>query len=102
MPTYQYRCRACHYEFQETHSIHAALPECPDCEAEDVQRVITGAPTVAGGMLTHAGDGKRATKEELERKWAEETPKLRRKLRDTLGEDAVNNMASLNHDFDQQ
>lgn len=100
MPTYQYRCNECDYEFEETHSINAPQPECPECEAEDVKRLITGAPTVAGGALTHAGDGKRATKEELQRKWAEETPKLRKKLRDKYGEEAVNKLPTLNHNYE--
>lgn len=100
MPTYAYRCNDCGYEFEETHAINADLPECPECESEAVQRRITGAPLHAKGMLTHAGDGKRATKDELERKWAEETPKLRKKLRDKFGEDAINKLPTLNHNYD--
>jgi hypothetical protein len=53
------------------------------------QRLITVAPTVAGGMLTNAGNAQRSTREELQNKWAEETPKLRRKLVDKLGEKVV-------------
>jgi hypothetical protein len=51
--------------------------------------------------MTQAGDGQRASKEELRSKWAEETPKLRKKLVDKLGEDKVNRLApTLNTSFD--
>jgi putative FmdB family regulatory protein len=98
MPSYDYRCKACGYEFSATHSIDAELPECPECESTDVQRVIASAPTIARGMLTHAGDSRRSSHEQLRAKWAEETPKLRKKLRDKLGDDAVKQIPSLNSD----
>jgi hypothetical protein len=40
-------------------------------------------------MVTPAGDGHRASKDQLQDKWTEETPKLRKKLVDKLGEDTV-------------
>lgn len=94
MPVYSYRCKNCGTEFTETHAMTAPAPDCPECESEDVQRLITDAPTIAGGLLTHAGDGKNATKEELKAKWQEETPKLAKKLRDKLGPGAVENLPS--------
>jgi len=97
MPIYNYRCNNCGYEFSEQHSMSDTVDECPECESGNVQRLIKSAPSIANGMITHAGDGKKATKEELRRKWQEETPKLRKKLRDKLGDDAVNNIPSLNH-----
>ncbi|QPC81601.1 zinc ribbon domain-containing protein [Phototrophicus methaneseepsis] len=100
MPTYAYRCLECGTEFEATHSINDEPPECPYCESEDVERRITQAPTIAQGMLTHAGDGRKATKEELQAKWQEETPKLRKQLRDKLGEDAVKDLPSLNFGSD--
>ncbi len=52
-------------------------------------------------MLTLAGDSQSASKEQLEAKWAEETPKLRKKLVDKLGEDVVNrNAPTLNKKYD--
>lgn len=101
MPSYDYRCNACGYEFTEVHSMNAPTPECPECESEDVKRLINSAPTVAQGMLTHAGDGKKANKEQLRAKWAEESPKLRKQLRDKFGEDAVKDIPSLNHNFEE-
>jgi putative FmdB family regulatory protein len=98
MPVYQYRCQDCGTEFEELHTFEQTVSECPECESENVQRLITTAPTFAKGALTHAGDGKRASKEELQRKWAEETPKLRKKLRDKLGEDVVKQIPTLNMD----
>lgn len=100
MPQYDYRCKACGYEFSERHSINEAASECPECESEDVVRRITDAPTHAQGVLTHAGDGHRASAEQLRDKWREETPKLRKKLRDKLGEDAVKKLPNLNMDID--
>jgi hypothetical protein len=75
----------------------AQLPACPSCGYTSPERLITGAPAVAGGMATSAGDARGASKEQIRDKWAEETPKLRRKLVDKLGEDFVSrNAPSLN------
>ncbi|HRF98694.1 MAG TPA: hypothetical protein PLZ51_25975, partial [Aggregatilineales bacterium] len=54
-----------------------------------VTRVITKAPVVAGGIMTHAGDARASSKEQLQNKWAEETPKLRKQLVNKLGEETV-------------
>lgn len=89
MPLYDYRCQQCETQFEARHSINAPKPPCPACQSAEVQRLILTAPTIAGGMLTHPGDGRNATKEQLQDKWAEETPKLRKKLVDKLGEDTV-------------
>lgn len=102
MPVYVYRCKVCGYRFEEKHAVNAPLPDCPECEAEAVQRLITDAPTHAKGMLTHAGDSRKATKEQLREKWAEETPKLRKKLADKLGEEAVKDIPSLNHNYEDE
>lgn len=98
MPVYRYRCNVCGHEFEEIHHFEDDLPECSECESEDVKRLIVSAPTFAKGIETHAGDGYRATKEQLRAKWAEETPKLRKKLRDKLGEDVVKRIPTLNMD----
>lgn len=100
MPIYNYRCNECGYEYSEVHGVEDEKPDCPECEASDVQRLINSAPTIAGGMKTPAGDGRKATKEQLQRKWQEETPKLRKKLKDKLGEKAVRNAPTLNNDYD--
>jgi hypothetical protein len=53
------------------------------------------------GVNASAGRGGTASKEELQSKWAEETPKLREKLVSKLGEDTVNRYApSLNSTSD--
>jgi len=67
----------------------AEAPACPKCGHAPAQKIITSAPTIAGGVSTHAGDGKKASKEQLKDKWAEETPKLRKKLENKLGKDTV-------------
>ncbi|MFW5748818.1 MAG: FmdB family zinc ribbon protein [Chloroflexota bacterium] len=89
MPVYDYRCPECDHRFEKRHGFDAPAPACPNCGHDPAQRIITSAPAVAGGLVTHAGDGRRASKEELTSKWAEETPKLRRKLEDKLGKDMV-------------
>lgn len=100
MPMYDYRCKECGHEFSEVHSINDLPPDCPECETEEVQRLITSAPTFAKGMLTPAGTSRRSSKEELRDKWREETPKLRKKLRDKYGDKTVENLPSLNANFD--
>jgi putative FmdB family regulatory protein len=96
MPLYEYRCEECGHEFEAMHRVDSDLPECPECESERVKRRITTAPQVHKGVFAHPGDGKRASKAQLQAKWAEETPKLREKMRAKLGDDAVNNIPSLN------
>jgi putative FmdB family regulatory protein len=89
MPRYDYKCPTCDNRFEARHGFDDPAPACTVCGETDVQRIITSAPTVAGGMETHAGDGFRASKEQLQDKWVEETPKLRKKLVDKLGEETV-------------
>lgn len=93
MPRYDYRCYKCGHRFEAQHSMSSDPPPCPDCGHIKVQRLITSAPTIARGILTPAGTSSGATKEELRSKWTEETPKLRQKLVDKLGEDTVRRMA---------
>lgn len=96
MPLYDYKCPKCSTRFEARHGFNDPAPACPNCGYAEAQRVILTAPLVAQGMLAHPGDGRRATKEQLQDKWAEETPKLRKKLADKLGEDAVRSIPSLN------
>lgn len=100
MPSYDYRCLDCGRTWEEFHAIDATAYDCPECEGTNVQKRITSAPTIAGGMTTHAGDGKRASKEQLQAKWAEETPKLRKKLVAKYGEKALRAMPTLNSTYD--
>jgi putative FmdB family regulatory protein len=52
MPTYEYRCSKCGFEFEEFQSIAAEpLSKCPKCGAK-VQRKISG-----GGILIFKGSG---------------------------------------------
>jgi putative FmdB family regulatory protein len=86
MPRYDYRCETCGVEFEAAHGFDAPTPNCPNGH-DTVRRVITSAPRMLLGMA--AATSKNASKEELNAKWAEETPKLRKKLADRLGEEAV-------------
>lgn len=41
MPTYEYRCKSCEYEFEEFQSINdEPLKLCPECSQEELQRLI--------------------------------------------------------------
>lgn len=101
MPTYDYHCPVCDHRFEARHGMSESAPACPQCRHALPKRVITRAPAIAGGMMTHPGDGRNASKEQLQDKWAEETPKLRKKLADKLGEDTVNRLApTLNNTYE--
>jgi putative FmdB family regulatory protein len=99
MPRYDYRCLACGETFELRHGFHEAAGNCPHCGAAQLQKVISSVPRQAKGI--EAEVGKNASKEQLQSKWAEETPKLRKKLVDKLGEDTVSRYApTLNHNYD--
>jgi putative FmdB family regulatory protein len=101
MPLYDYRCENCGKPFEARHGFNEAAPLCPNCGQANVKRLILSAPAVAAGVLANAGDSRRASKEQLKDKWAEETPKLRKKLVDKLGEDFVSkNAPTLNNTFE--
>ncbi len=52
MPTYQYRCKDCGYDFEEFQSMTAdAIQDCPECEGS-VDRLISG-----GAGFLFKGDG---------------------------------------------
>lgn len=89
MPLYDYQCQDCENPFEARHGFNDPTPNCPQCGSANVARRITRAPSVARGILTHAGTARRSSKEELQSKWQEETPKLRKKLEDKLGKDVV-------------
>lgn len=102
MPRYDYQCLDCENTFELRHGFEEQPAPCPHCGSQNLEKRITTVPTIARGIMTHAGDGYRATKEQLRDKWREETPRLRRQLVDKLGEDTVSQMApSLNSGNDE-
>jgi putative FmdB family regulatory protein len=97
MPRYDYVCDTCGKHFEAQHGFDAPSPPCPDGHPT-VHRIITRPPRVLRGMA--APVSYRADQDELRDKWAEETPKLRKKLADKLGEDAVSHLGdTLSHDY---
>lgn len=92
MPRYDYRCVEGH-EFEARHGFDAPAPTCPLCGTSQVTKLIKTAPRQLMGMLANAGDARRASPEQLQDKWREETPKLREKLVSKLGEETVNRYA---------
>ncbi len=52
MPTYQYKCDDCNYEFEEFQKMSdAAIETCPECEGK-TRRIISGG---AGFLLKGSG-----------------------------------------------
>ncbi len=101
MPLYDYRCEACGNRFEVRHGFNDYAEACPACGERQITRLITTAPSILGGMMTDAGSGGKASREQLRDKWAEETPKLRKKMVDKYGEDSVNkNLPTLNASYD--
>jgi putative FmdB family regulatory protein len=101
MPLYDYRCAQCGNTFEARHSFNDAAPACPACSAPQPERIITTVPGVHKGMDADAGSRGVASKEQLQAKWAEETPRLREKLVSKLGEETVNKYApSLNKKYE--
>ena len=88
MPLYDYQCEVCGARFEARHGFNDPAPACPNGHPQ-VKRIITTAPATMQGMNADAGRGSKATKEQLQAKWAEETPKLREKLVSKLGEETV-------------
>lgn len=100
MPTYDYRCHQCETVFEAKHGFHDSPPPCPHCGSANIAKHITTAPAIAGGIATPAGTSRTSSKEELQSKWAEETPRLRQKLEQKLGKETVQkNAPSLYTDF---
>jgi putative FmdB family regulatory protein len=101
MPRYDYKCPQCDHLFEARHGFNDPAPACPNCGYVEPVKQITSAPTIARGILTPAGDSRRSSKEQLQDKWREETPKLRKKLADKLGEEKVSRLApTLNTNYD--
>lgn len=48
MPTYEYKCKNCHHEFEDVQSMSApSLVMCPKCKTPNLVRAIGG----GGGMI---------------------------------------------------
>lgn len=99
MPRYDYVCDTCGRQFEARHGFDDPLPPCPEGHLT-VHRIITTTPRVLRGMAAPVSHN--ASKEELRDKWAEETPKLRKKMADKLGEETVSKYGgTLNHNYEE-
>ena len=59
MPTYDYICKSCGYEFEEFQSMSAEhLKNCPKCNKEIVRKIGTGAGLVFKGSGFYITDYK--------------------------------------------
>ncbi len=100
MPLYDYECDTCGKRFEARHGFDAPPPPCPDGHPT-VHRLITRAPRMLLGAA--APVSRNAGQDELRDKWAEETPRLRKKLVDKLGEETVSKYGgTLNHNYDDK
>src|ERR1700687_3670705 len=99
MPRYDYECETCGIRFEVRHSFDAPSPAtCPEGHPT-IHKIIISTPRVLKGMAAPAS--KNASKEELQSKWAEETPRLRQKLVDKLGEETVTKYGgTINHNYE--
>ncbi len=78
MPTYQYRCKTCDYEFEEWQAMSAdPLVKCPSCRRNTLTRVISGAGLIfkgSGFYLTDYKKDKSKSKEKEKAPAAEKRP----------------------------
>lgn len=59
MPTYDYVCKTCGYEFEEFQSMNAEhLKNCPKCNNEIIRKIGTGAGLVFKGSGFYITDYK--------------------------------------------
>ena len=81
MPTYEYICEACQYEFEKFQSIKAdAITLCPECGKEQVRRKIsTGAGILFKGGGFYETDYRSAGYNEAKKKDAGDAPKAEAK-----------------------
>ncbi len=63
MPTYDYRCQACHHTFERFHSPDEKIGRtCPKCKRRKVERLIgTGAGIIFKGSGFYETDYKRSS-----------------------------------------
>jgi putative FmdB family regulatory protein len=41
MPIYEYQCQACGHQFEFLVLPSSAAPECPSCQAQDLQKMVS-------------------------------------------------------------
>ncbi len=50
MPTYEYQCKSCEYEFEDfQHITEDPISICPQCDAEEVIRLISSGNFILKG-----------------------------------------------------
>jgi putative FmdB family regulatory protein len=55
MPIFEYRCCGCGFEFEEL--VRAAtVPECPECESVDLDKLLSAATVRSGHALPLASE----------------------------------------------
>ncbi len=75
MPTYEYKCRDCSYEFEELQSMSAeSLIDCPQCNTPNLYRVISGAGMIFKGKGFYLTDYKNGSGKSGENKTSPATP----------------------------
>jgi len=70
MPIYEYKCRVCGHQF-ETLVRAASTPNCPSCQSEDLERLLS-VPVVTSAGMKKAALGA-ARKQAAQKRRGEET-----------------------------
>lgn len=74
MPTYDYICKKCSYEFEEFQSIKAELLKtCPKCSGDLVRKIGSGAGLLFKGSGFYITDYKNKGKSDSEKKSSDKT-----------------------------
>ena len=56
MPIYEYRCKDCDHKFEKLQMASKnSDPECPNCESEDVKRLMSAGFVRGKGIATGGG-----------------------------------------------
>lgn len=56
MPIYEYQCKACCHCFEElTMSAADPMPRCPECDCQDVEKLMSAGCVRAQGIATGSG-----------------------------------------------
>ncbi len=49
MPIYEYECSSCGHRFEKLVRVGAEAPECPECQANDVRKLVSASGFILKG-----------------------------------------------------
>ena len=82
MPKYNYKCKVCENIFVERHAVHSPPQGCPECSAEELQKLPSGFKIInkIGEQDHKPGDVVKRSIEEVREEVKMEKQKLKNKL----------------------